>query len=180
MLMSLVSVSRGSELTKLNPETMEDSSDHITFRIAGLTKTKRPNKPQLSFTFDKYTPDESLDVVQCLQEYLKRTNDLRKTSEQKQHLFIAYTKPHKPIVACSVARWLKCVMAMANIDTNVYKAHSTRAASTSKAIVQGLSTSQIIGYANWARVTTFNKFYHKPIVSNAKSSFQQKVVTLQL
>jgi len=180
MLMALTSVSRVSELTKLNPELMEDSTDQVKFHIAGLTKTKRPNNPHLAFTFEKYKLDDSLDVVQCLRHYLKVTDGLRTTLDQKQHLLIAYTKPHKPIVPCSLARWLKCVMAMAKIDTNIYKAHSTRAASASKAVAQGLSTNQILSYANWSGAATFNRFYRKPIVSETQSSYQQKVVSLQL
>ena len=66
MLMALTSVSRGSELAKLNPQLMNDAGDHITFQIAGLTKTKRQNKPHLSFNFHSYSNDETLDVVQCL------------------------------------------------------------------------------------------------------------------
>ena len=72
MLMALTSASRGSELAKLNPQLMMDTGDKIVFHIAGLTKTKRPNKPHLSLIFHAYTDDETLDVIQCLHEYLQR------------------------------------------------------------------------------------------------------------
>lgn len=45
MLLALVTVSRSSELNKLNPELMVVSGNEITFHIDKLTKTKRPNKP---------------------------------------------------------------------------------------------------------------------------------------
>ena len=126
MLMALTSASRGSELAKLNPQLMTDSGDQIIFHIAGLTKTKRPNKPHLSFIFHTYTDDETLDVIQCLREYLRRTEPFRSSEAQKQKLFLGYTKPHKPVVTCSIAR-LRTVMSIAGIDTSIFKAHSTRA-----------------------------------------------------
>ena len=43
----------------------------------------------------------------------------------------------------------------AEIDTSIYKAHSTWTASTSKAMTQGLSVEQITQRANWSRAAKF-------------------------
>jgi hypothetical protein len=104
MLMALTSVSRGSELAKLNPQLMNDAGNHITFQIAVLTKTERQNKPHLSFNFYSYSNDEALDVVQSLREYIARTKNIRTTDTQKQQSFFAYTKPYKPVVSCCIVR----------------------------------------------------------------------------
>ena len=56
----------------------------------------------------------------------------------------------------------------------MYKAHSTRAASTSKAKAQGLSVEQITQKANWSRAITFFKFYNKKVV--VPEGFQSKVL----
>jgi hypothetical protein len=55
------------------------------------------------------------------------------------------------------------LLADCGVDTRVYKAHSTRAASTSKAKQQGLSVEQIIDRGNWTRAKTFGKFYDKQV-----------------
>jgi hypothetical protein len=52
-------------------------------------------------------------------------------------------------------------MDAASVDTTTYKAHSTRAASTSKAQMQGLSVEQIVKQGNWTKAKTFQKFYFK-------------------
>ena len=54
-------------------------------------------------------------------------------------------------------------MARAGIDTSVFKAHSTRSASTSKAATSGVAVPDILKLADWSLNTnTFEKFYYKP------------------
>ena len=50
---------------------------------------------------------------------------------------------------------------MAGIDTSIFKGHSYRSASTSKADGLGVSMDVILKAANWARASTFSKFYKK-------------------
>ena len=44
--------------------------------------------------------------------------------EESQFL-VSYLKPHKPVSPTTVSRWLGQALAMAGIDTEVFKAHST-------------------------------------------------------
>ena len=67
-------------------------------------------------------------------------------------------------------------MESAGIEVDKYKAHSTRAAATSKAKKLGLSVEQIVERANWSRVTTFKKFYHKEVQAATEKQFQDKVL----
>ena len=101
--------------------------------------------------FQKYAEDPQLDVIECLRTYITLTKNYRVAENQKQALFLSYKAPFKPVATCSIARWLKLVMAEAGANTSVFKAHSTRAASTSEAQMQGLSTAQIIERANWSK-----------------------------
>ena len=55
---------------------------------------------------------------------------LRKCSKY----FISYTKPHNEESSSTTGTWLKTYLSSANIDVNVYQAHSTRSASTTKAV----------------------------------------------
>ena len=178
MLIALVSTSRGSELTKLDPSTIDDLGDRIKCRVTGLTKVSNPKQPYKSLILLAFDKDPLLDVVSCLRLYIDKTKPFRQNEKQIHQLFLAYNKPHHPVVTCSIARWLKCIMAASGIDTTVYKAHSTRAASTSKGVAQGLSVQQIMENANWVRASTFQKFYNKPILQSAHSTFQKKVLTL--
>ena len=54
-------------------------------------------------------------------------------------------------------------MAKAGIDTTRFKAHSTRAAATSKAKATGLNMADILKAGVWSRESTFEQFYHKLI-----------------
>ena len=125
--------------------------------------------------FQRYPLEMSLDVVSCLECYIERTDEWRVEPDQQQ-LFLAIVKPHKAVATCTISRWLKTLMAMSGIDTNKFKAHSTRAASTSKAKAQGLSTEQIIKHANWSKSATFCRFYHKDVEQQASDEFQSKVL----
>jgi len=58
----------------------------------------------------------------------------------------------------------------AGINTETFKAHSTRSASTTAATVKGLSFEEIQKCANWTNKSTFQKFYYRPRHSSAFSS----------
>ena len=115
-------------------------------------------------------------MVDCLREYLRRSDPLRISQAQKSKLFIACVKPHNPVVSCTIARWLKEVMKKAGIDVSKYKAHSVRGASTSKAKAQGMSTEEIMQRANWSDAKVFFKFYHRE--ARIVDKYQEKVLKL--
>ena len=175
MLMALVSAGRCHELNNLEIPMMQDFGDKVIFRINALTKSRRPGRPYQSLAFMEYTGNKNLDVLARLRSYLQRTDSLRKSEVQKQKLFIACVKLHKPVVTCTIARWLKMVMTMAGIDVGKFQAHSVGGASTSKANKFGLSTQQILERANWAKAKTFYKFYNREVETDV---FQDKVLQL--
>ena len=84
-------------------------------------------------------------------------------------LLVSIQKPHKPVSTHTISRWLKTVLEKAGIDTSVFKAHSTRAASTSAAAISKIPLSTIMDNAGWSNATTFGKFYKKPIVPATKA-----------
>jgi hypothetical protein len=177
MLMALTSACRGSELHKMNPTLMTDKTDEVTFHIAGLTKSKSLSRPHISITFQEYADEPKLDVIRCLRTYLEVTNNSRTSRQQKESLFLSYKTPFKPVATCTIARWLKVVMGEAGLNTSVCKAHSTRAASTSKALMQGLSTAQIIERENWTKGSTFFRFYRKNITPK-EDQYQKSVLSI--
>ena len=76
---------------------------------------------------------------------------------------MAVKRPHKAVTAATISRWLKEILCRAGVDTNIFKAHSTRTASTSAAKARGVSTVDIMKAANWTRESTFTRFYYKPV-----------------
>ena len=77
-------------------------------------------------------------------------------------LFIANTKPYQAVTPSTLAKWLLETMDRAGIDTAQYKAHSSRSASASSMLRQGLSLQQILERANWSpRSRTFSIFYDR-------------------
>jgi hypothetical protein len=77
----------------------------------------------------------------------------------------------------SIARWIKTVLASAGVDTEQFKAHSTRAAAASAAKSAGVSLKDIMTMADWSRESTFTRFYHKPVV---QTEFDQVVLSTHI
>ena len=57
-------------------------------------------------------------------------------------------------------------MQSAGIDITKYSAHNSRAASTFSVKVKGLNIAETIKSAGWSTVSTFARFYNKPVSNN--------------
>ena len=66
----------------------------------------------------------------------------------------------------TIARLVKMVMQQAGGAERLFKPHSTRAASTSKAFSANVPLVSIIKAGSWRSDCTFRKFYNKPIDSD--------------
>ena len=64
----------------------------------------------------------------------------------------------------------------AGTDTEIWTAHSTRGASTSKVAHMGISVQFILEIACWKKVGTFRRFYRKPVIENSEKSVFAKNV----
>ena len=74
-----------------------------------------------------YTAVPSLCVVQTIRVYLSRTLSWRNRRDLDRNLLLlSYVEPHKPVVPCTIAGWLVSTLKQASIDTDQFKAHSTR------------------------------------------------------
>lgn len=171
MLMSLISVARGQELKVLHLDNMIVHEDKVVFHITERTKTGIKE-----LVFPQYDQSENLDVTLCLETYIIATQALRDTAEAKKQLLISFQSPYQPVTTSTIARWLRTLMEAAGVDTKKYKAHSTRAAATSKARDQGLTTKQILKTANWTNAGTFLTFYNKHIEKLEKQNEFAEVV----
>ena len=55
----------------------------------------------------------------------------------ESQLFLSYQEPHGSVSSDTIARWIKCILKGAGINTSLFTAHSIRSASSSKAFDQG-------------------------------------------
>ena len=116
--------------------------------------------------------DPRLCVVTTLKEYLSRTKFAKETRSCSQ-LLLSYVKPYGPVSRDTISRWVKFVLQSSGIDVNIFKPHSTRSASTSKAKMSDAPLADILDKAGWKSESTFAKFYDKMIVED---TFANKVL----
>ena len=57
---------------------------------------------------------------------------------------ISHGKPHKPVSSDKISRWIKDELLKALVDASVFKAHSCKSASSSKARDAGAFVSEIL------------------------------------
>ena len=65
----------------------------------------------------------------------------------------------------TVSRWIKEILKKTGVDVDVFKGHSTRSASTSKACLSGISVDDILSRGSWLNESNRQKFYHKQVPS---------------
>ena len=151
---------------------MRNTNDAVHFEITKLLKTSKPGKHQGHLEFRSYPVDRRLCVVTCLKQYVKLTEPVRAGHDS---LWLSYSKPFKPVSRDTISRWIRNVLENAGINTNLFGAHSTCAASTSAAQSNNVSINTIMDAAGWSRESTFRKFYDKPI--QAVKNFGDKLVS---
>ena len=123
MLLALTTLSRASGTQHLDIRFMVNTDDKVPFHFHKLHKSWSKGKPRPSLPLYTYSPDKQFCVVQTLNRYLEMTKDRRDPS--RTQLLLSYRKPYKEIASSTVSGWIKKVLQLANVDTNVFKGHST-------------------------------------------------------
>ena len=129
-----------------------------------LLKQSAPGRKQPVLILPAFKEDFSICVYSVLTEYIKRTAPRR---GGRTRLFIGCVKPIQAVSKDTISRWIKTV--------KVFKPHSTRAASTSKANSCQVPIDTILQAASWKGDCTFRKSYNKPIEDNV-SQFGQAIL----
>ena len=173
-LMALTSASRVSGLHHLDIRYMSKINNNYIFKFHKLHKSWKKGECPPSLEFYSYQVDSEMCVVSTLDEYLSRSQNWRKESGNNQ-LLLSFIKPHREVLSSTISGWIKKILSLSGINTNIFKAHSTRSASTSKAGLHGLSLSDILEQGSWSNSTTWQKFYHKNVES-AGEKFQNCVL----
>ena len=164
VLLLLVTSQRGQTILNLSVEQLDLGGPDrpVVFKMKRLLKHNKLGDPLDSVMLKRYPECAKLCVVKTLKRYLKQTKNIR----QDDQLLIAYIKPHRAISRDTLARWTLIILQKAGIDTQKYKGHSTRGATTSAARVLGVPLNAIIRHAGWRNISSFAKFYNKNIESH--------------
>ena len=174
LLLALTSASRASEMTNLNLRYFNKTPSLYVFYPCSLTKTwRRGEKPPEPIKFYSFPWEKKLCVCETLEAYFQKRESWG--IKEKSQLLVSHVSPHKPICSSTVSRWLKEGLAMVGIDTQIFKGHSTRSASTSKAEASGASICDIMKQGHWSNESTFQRFYRREII-DPSASFQASLL----
>lgn len=156
MLLILLSSTRGNSVHSFVLSKMYLCSTEVTFIPNILLKHHTPNNRIRPMVYKAFDTNKRLCPVDTLSEYLTKRCEMIHTSEQ---LFFTHATPHRPASRDTISRWVKEVMSSANINTNIFKAHSCRAAAASAAKHRNISIQTIMDAADWKNAKTFAKHY---------------------
>ena len=170
VLVALTQASRSHSMSLLTLEGMVKNGNTYTLFYANLLKQCRKGRWNPIVTINI---DSRICVYSTLQEYIRQTEDIH--GSQKR-LFISYIKPFKVVSSPTISRWIRSVMQLSGIDTNLFKSHSVRGAAASKAKLSGVSIQDILKVASWATERTFATFYNKRLQSIDQSNFDEAVL----
>ena len=160
MLIALVTGQRCQSIYLMDLASMQKNADHYKFVIGDLVKQSAPGRKQPELILPAFKEDNRVCVYSVLTEYIKRTLPHRGGVTR---LFLSFVKPFQAVSRDTISRWIKAVMIQSGIDVTVFKPHSTRAASTSKANSCQVPLDIILQAASWKGDCTFRKFITNPL-----------------
>lgn len=172
MLLALASACRCSEIQNLDIRFMTRSATSYIFQFTKVSKSWKKGKPPPSLEFFELESNRKLCVVSAIDIYLKRSLQWRAGS--KCQLLLSTIQPHNEVAKSTISGWVKAVLENSGVDINIFKAHSSRSASTSKAKCEGCSLKDILKRGQWSGKTTWQKHYNKSVVNSA-SKFQNSL-----
>jgi hypothetical protein len=161
MLFVLTRPCRGADLAALDLRYRSYLPEGVVFKPGHLSKQSRPSHHSVDFFFSAFAQDVCLCPMATLRVYESRTVSFRKDESQNK-VFLSFIGKHNPVCSSTVARWLKVCLQKAGVKTSVFQAHSTRAASTTKAAMSGMTVEDIMKTADWTSKGVFQKFYYRP------------------
>jgi hypothetical protein len=158
MLLALATAKRCSSLSLLTLKEgfCEISESMVRLQPAGLEKHNRPDMMGDPIVLRSYNEEPRLDPVNYLKIYIKRTKLIRKS----ENLFVITVAPHGAATKQTISGWLAQVIRMSG---QTGTGGSVRPASTSYAVARGASLETVLQAGDWARASTFRRFYYKAV-----------------
>ena len=163
MLFCIFAGQRSQSIHLFDVFNMQITYNRIEFVVDQPLKTSNAKSHNGVFEFKGYPPNRRLCLLTVAKEYLARTLDVRGKTKQ---LLLIHRKPHGPASGDTVKRWVRECLELAGVDTSIFKAHSTRGASTSYASKHNISLDLIMRTAGWQTECTFTRFYKFEVKKN--------------
>ena len=160
-LLCLLSGQRGQTIWSINTDYLFFSEEGCTIKIPAILKTTTPQFHVAPLIFKRFPQEPRLCVVSNLRRYLAVTSEIR---GNEKRLFISFAQPFKPVTVSTIRRWITTILENAGINTQIFGAHSTRAAGTSKAYLQGIPLVEICRAAGWKNASSFATHYNKEVI----------------
>ena len=91
----------------------------------------------------RFPSNKALCVVLALDCYIKETS-IWSEKNQVSQLLVSFIKPHNTVNKSTIAGFVKQILVMSGINTDIFKPNSTLPASSSNARLSGLSLSDIL------------------------------------
>ena len=80
-------------------------------------------------------------------------------------MLVTHGKPHKAASDDTISQWIKNTIIGADIDVDVFKAHSSRSTSSSKSKQVGIPYTNFLKRGSWKGENTFSRLYDKYIIN---------------
>ena len=170
VLFMILVACRKQDLFTITVDNIVVEENKIVFLPNKTLKHRNTGKPLEPLIYHIYTANNKLYIVNCVNSYLGVREKI--VDANVTEFIITYGKPHKPASWDTMSRWIKDELGKVGINTNVYTTHSCRAASTSKAMDNGVSPTKIQNRGCWKNENTFRTFYSKDIIDqNSREDF---------
>ena len=177
-LVAITSSDRAQTLEAIDVEFSEINNEGIFFPIYSLLKGSKRNRPVRvvkCIRFDEPALDVSHYVVVYMQRSLIfRVRAVNRGLPKPKNLFLSYATG-KPLRRASIAKYILEVLELAGIDTNCFKAHSTRGSIPSAIASRGSSPEKIMAQGDWKNLGTFKRFYERFSESSIEGRLIMKV-----
>jgi len=174
-MLALISGHRVQTLAAITIDNIKTENNVVKIYVSELLKTSRPGSFQPCIHIPKYHIEPKLCVASTLMHYISRTRTLRSTCKQ---LFLSTREPHKAVTSQTISKWLVKVLELSDIDISMYKGHSFRHASTSRAFSSGVKIQTIFDSASWSENSNvFFKYYNRPTTKCNPVTFGSSVLS---
>lgn len=171
-LLAILSGQRVQTISAISLPDIKIQGSTITIFISETVKTSKPGVQQPTIVLPTYQDNVKICPVTTLLYYIEKTRLIRNDCNQ---LFISYEPPYKSVTVQTISRWLKSCLQLAGIDVSIFKSHSYRHASTSKAYEAGVNVDVIFASAGWSSNShVFANFYKCKI--DCRDSYAEKIL----
>ena len=153
------SISRSSDLSRVVLNTIKEYNQYITYAMEPFKNFTSQDQGKI-YKIWRNRNDVSICPAESIKAYIARTAKFRK-NDDKEVLFITTKKPYTPLSAQRISKITLGLMRSSGIDTNIFKAHSLRSASSSLAINNGIPIEEVMRQGRWKSRRVFEEFYNR-------------------